>query len=279
MRYKFLRFPDGKPKAVTLSYDDGVIFDEQLINIMGKNGLKGTFNISTGLFNEENPRRLTKENAIKLYTESGNEVAVHGKYHLSLADVPLAMAIDDVLKDRQVLEEWFDKIVIGMAYANGSFSDNVVEIVKKCGIEYARTTVSTEKFDIPENWLMMPATCHHKNPRLMELAKQFVESPEPKYYWSKKPQLFYLWGHSYEFNDEDNWEIIEEFAEYMGNRDDVWYATNGEIYNYVKAYDSLIWGADGKRVYNPSTLDIFINYYDKEYIIQSGTNVKIQRGK
>jgi len=271
----FMRFPGFKRKAVTLSYDDGVIFDEQLINIMRKNGLKGTFNISTGLLNEGNPRRLTKENVVKLYTESGNEVAVHGKYHVSLADVPLAMAVDDVLKDRQTLEEWFDKIVIGMAYANGSFDDNVVDIVKKCGIEYARTTVSTEKFDIPENWLMIPTTCHHKNPRLMELAKKFIESPESKYYWSKKPQLFYLWGHSYEFNDEDNWEIIEEFATYMGNRDNVWYATNGEIYNYVKAYDSLMWGADGKRVYNPSVYDIFINYYDNEYVIHPGDDVKI----
>ena len=271
----FMRFPGFKRKAVTLSYDDGVIFDEQLINIMRKNGLKGTFNISTGLLNEGNPRRLTKENVVKLYTESGNEVAVHGKYHVSLADVPLAMAVDDVLKDRQTLEEWLDKIVIGMAYANGSFDDNVVEIVKKCGIEYARTTVSTEKFDIPENWLMIPTTCHHKNPRLMELAKKFIESPESKYYWSKKPQLFYLWGHSYEFNDEDNWEIIEEFAAYMGNRDNVWYATNGEIYNYVKAYDSLMWGADGKRVYNPSVYDIFINYYDNEYVIHPGDDVKI----
>jgi len=271
----FMRFPGFKRKAVTLSYDDGVIFDEQLINIMRKNGLKGTFNISTGLLNEGNPRRLTKENVVKLYTESGNEVAVHGKYHVSLADVPLAMAVDDVLKDRQTLEEWFDKIVIGMAYANGSFDDNVVDIVKKCGIEYARTTVSTEKFDIPENWLMIPTTCHHKNPRLMELAKKFIESPESKYYWSKKPQLFYLWGHSYEFNDEDNWEIIEEFAAYMGNRDNVWYATNGEIYNYVKAYDSLMWGADGKRVYNPSVYDIFINYYDNEYVIHPGDDVKI----
>ena len=122
---------------------------------------------------------------------------------------------------------------------------------------------------------MMPATCHNKNPRLMELAKQFIESPEPKYYWLKKPQLFYLFGHSYEFNDEDNWEIIEKFAEYMGNRDDVWYATNGEIYNYVKAYDSLIWGADGKRVYNPSAYDIFVNYYDNEYVIHPGDDVKI----
>ena len=271
----FMRFPGFKRKAVTLSYDDGVIFDEQLINIMRKNGLKGTFNISTGLLNEGNPRRLTKENVVKLYTESGNEVAVHGKYHVSLADVPLAMAVDDVLKDRQTLEEWFDKIVIGMAYANGSFDDNVVDIVKKCGIKYSRTTISTEKFDIPENWLMIPTTCHHKNPRLMELAKKFIESPESKYYWSKKPQLFYLWGHSYEFNDEDNWEIIEEFAAYMGNRDNVWYATNGEIYNYVKAYDSLMWGADGKRVYNPSVYDIFINYYDNEYVIHPGDDVKI----
>lgn len=77
-----------------------------------------------------------------------------------------------------------------MAYANGSFIDNVVEIVKKCGIEYARTIVSTEKFDIPENWHVMPVTCQHKNPRLMELAKQFIESPDPKYYWVKNRNCF-----------------------------------------------------------------------------------------
>ena len=34
--YRFLRFPNFKFKAVTLSYDDCVVFDRKLIEILDK---------------------------------------------------------------------------------------------------------------------------------------------------------------------------------------------------------------------------------------------------
>jgi len=277
MRYPFLRYPGFRMKAVTLSYDDGVIYDKKLIEIMAAHGLKGTFNINSGLFaSRPGERRMTAEEAIALYTSTGNEVAVHGCRHLSLAEVDSAMAANDVLTDRIALEKLLGIPVKGMAYANGSCSDSVVEILKTCGIEYSRTTVSTEKFDIPTDWLRLPATCHHGNPRLMELARQFIEAPQGRYYWSHTPQLFYLWGHSYEFNDNDNWHIIEEFASYVGGRDNVWYATNMEIYNYVKAYEALQFAADGSFVYNPGAQDVFISYIGREFQIPSGKVVSLQ---
>ena len=46
MEYVFMRFPDFKEKALTLSYDDGVFQDRKLIEIMSAHGLKGTFNIN-----------------------------------------------------------------------------------------------------------------------------------------------------------------------------------------------------------------------------------------
>ena len=49
----FMRFPEGKVKALTLSYDDGVEQDVRLIEIMKKYGLKGTFNINSGLYASE----------------------------------------------------------------------------------------------------------------------------------------------------------------------------------------------------------------------------------
>lgn len=162
-----------------------------------------------------------------------------------------------------------------MAYANGSFDANVADIVKRCGIEYARTTISTEKFDIPENWLMMPATCHHKNPRLMELAQEFIEKQNSQYFWANTPRLFFLWGHSYEFNNEDNWYIMEEFAKYIGRRDEVWYATNGEIFDYVKAYERLRFSADGNMIHNTSNIFVFINYFGMQYQILPGQTVVI----
>lgn len=269
MKYVFMRFPKFKDKAVTLSYDDAVVYDKRLIEIMDKNGLKGTFNINSGLFSEDGKLRMTKEQAIELYSNSGHEIAIHGKKHLALAEFPSEMATQDVLNDRIALEEMFGRIITGMAYANGSYDDKTIEVLKCCGVDYARTTKSTESFEIPTDWLRLPATCHHNNPRLMQLAHSFIEE-KPTWFWAQSPKLFYLWGHSYEFNNNNNWEVIEEFAEYIGGREDVWYATNIEIYNYVKAYDSLRFGAGGDKVYNPSALDVYINYYGKEILVKSG---------
>lgn len=278
MEHTFMRFPNFRRKALTLSYDDGVVYDEKLIRIMDKYGLKGTFNINSGLFSEDGQRRMTKQQALEIYSNSGHEVAIHGKEHLSLPAHASVKVIDEILQDRIALEEMFGTFVTGMAYALGRYDDNVVDILKKCGVEYARTVISTESFDIPTDWLRLPTTCHHENPRLMELAKEFIrgDTPEEKVrYWRQEPRLFYLWGHSYEFNDANNWHIIEEFAEYIGNREDIWYATNIEIYHYVKAFESLQFSANSEVVKNPTHIDVYICYCGKEVMIPAGETIKI----
>ena len=271
-----LRFPGFKTKAVTLSYDDGVCYDKPLIEIMSKYGLKGTFNINSGFIAKESGgRKLSAAEAIDLYDGSGNEVAVHGERHLSLGVVDPAVAVRDVIRDREALEDIFGRVIKGMAYANGSVSDSVVEILKNCGIEYSRTTVSTEKTAVPTDWLRMPATCHHNNPRLMEITEKFLEEKPARYYWGNQAQLLYVWGHSYEFNDNDNWSVIENFCKHVGGRDNVFYATNGEIYDYVKAYKSLRVSVNGKMIHNPTATDVYVNDYGKDVLIKGGEFVKI----
>jgi hypothetical protein len=201
------------------------------------------------------------------------EIAVHGAKHWSLAEVPSEMMIRDVAVDRENLENLTGGLVQGMAYANGSYSDEVVEVLKKCGIKYARTTVSTGKFFIPNDWLRMPATCHHGDPRLMELAKAFIETPNGSYYWSQKNRLFYLWGHSYEFELDGNWDMIERSLERIGNRDDIYYATNMELYEYIKAYDSLVFGVNGNMVYNPTSIDVYLDFWGRKIVAKAGETV------
>lgn len=276
-KYSVLRFPGFKEKAVTLSYDDSPIYDRKLIEIMDKNGLKGTFNINSGRFVNPGERYLTKEEALELYKDSGHEVAVHGRNHLYLPDIDTAMVVDDIINDRIALEEMFGGVITGMAYAYGAYNDSVVDVLKMCGIEYARTTKATECFDIPTDWLRLPATCHHNNPRLMELAREFAEAENDRTSWvRRRPKLFYLWGHSYEYNDNDNWEIIEEFAEYIGGRDDIWYATNIEICRYVKAFDMLKFAAHGKMVYNPTATDLYISYFGNDVFVPAGATVELK---
>lgn len=275
MQYPFLRFPDFKYKAVTLSYDDGTVFDKRLVEIMDKYGLKGTFNLNSGMFGNTEKRRLSREEILALFKDSVHEIAIHGKNHRSLGEAPMAMATEDVLSDRVALEEMFDRIVTGMAYSFGTYNDEVVQMLQACGVEYARTIQSTEKFDIPTDWLRMPATCHHKNPRLMELAREFVALTPTSHPWNQCARLFYVWGHSYEFNDADNWHIIEEFAEFIGGREDIWYATNMEICKYVKAYDQLQFSALGDRVYNPTDTDVYMRYFGKDVLVKAGQTVKL----
>ncbi|MBE6943712.1 MAG: polysaccharide deacetylase [Ruminococcaceae bacterium] len=232
MKSIFMRFPGGKSKALTLSYDDGVRQDKRLIEIMQKYGLKGTFNINSECYDPEGCTtggRMTRSEALALYRDSGMEVAVHGAHHPFLEQLPENLCTLEILNDRKNLEADFGGFIRGMAYPMGTTSDSVVASLKQCGIAYARTVVSTENFDIPTDWLRLPATCHHNNPRLMELAELFLRP------WDV-PMLFYLWGHSYEFDENNNWSIIEKFAEYMGGREEVWYATNIEIYDYITAY-------------------------------------------
>lgn len=271
-----MRWPDHKLKAVTLSYDDGVTHDKRLIQIMKKYGLKGTFNINGGNFPQESGWRMTAEEALEVYDESVAEVAAHGYKHVSLANVDSAVAVNDVLQDRLALEKLFGRVIKGMAYANGSCDDNVVNILKNCGIEYARTVISTENFEVPTDWLRLNPTCHHNNRKLMELVNAFLTvQPDPLRLYKYTPKLFYLWGHAYEFDNNNNWEVIEEFAAAIGNREDIWYATNGEIYQYVKAFDSLRWAADGSLVHNPSGVDVCIFCNKQDYLVKSGSTVKI----
>jgi peptidoglycan/xylan/chitin deacetylase (PgdA/CDA1 family) len=271
----FMRFPGGKPKVFTLSYDDGVEQDERLIEIFDKYGLKCTFNISGGLFAPEGTvypagrvhRPLTLAKSLEIYNKNGHEVATHGYTHPWLEKLTESGATYEIMKDREVLESVFGCIVNGNAYPYGTYSDSVVESMKKCGIVYARTTKATERFDIPTDWLRLHPTCHHNHPRVFELCDKFIEMK------NEAPQLFYLWGHSFELEKDNNWDRIEEISAKISGKDDIWYANNIDIYNYVKAYESLVFSADMTKVYNPSAIEVFFILNGRSYSIKPAQTI------
>lgn len=132
----------------------------------------------------------------------------------------------------------------------------------------SRTTLASREFAIPEDWLRLSPTCHHNDPQLMELARSFLEDDK-----NNAPAMFYLWGHSYEFDNDQNWDVIEELAAYIGNREEVWYATNIEIYDYVHAFRQLIFSMNEKKVYNSTNLDVYFQIDKKLYCVKPGENV------
>ena len=62
----YMKLKDGKSKVLTLSYDDGVVQDIRLIGILDKYGIKGTFNINTGMYFAEDATREKYYGRMKL---------------------------------------------------------------------------------------------------------------------------------------------------------------------------------------------------------------------
>jgi len=279
MEYIAIRFPGGKPKALTLSYDDGVTTDIRLLHAMERAGIKGTFNINSGLFAQQEREypegkwgRMTLGQCRQLYRSDCVEVAAHGMTHPHFEKLPGGVMVEQILSDRKNLEQQFGAMVRGMAYPYGTFSDDVVEAARLCGIVYSRTTRSTKSFALPEDWLRLDPTCHHTDPELPELAARFLnDAPlEREHGW-----LFYLWGHSYEFSADQNWDMIENLLCRLGGREDVWYATNIEVYDYLQAYHRLVWSADGTTVQNPTVADVWFAVNGRLFAVSAGKSCSI----
>ena len=161
----------------------------------------------------------------------------------------------------------------GMAYPFGTTSDMVVEALSLCGIVYSRTVKATNSLDFPrDNWLRLPASCHHRAAVLGELSDKLISETPPRAPW-----LLYVWGHSYEFESDNNWNLIENLCQKISNKPDIWYATNIEIFDYANAYKSLVFSVKGDIVYNPSSVEVFFtdSKAHKNYSVKPGETKKL----
>ena len=278
LRQDFLRFPEGKSKAFTLSYDDGVTQDERLISILDRLGLRCTFNLNSGLFGHrdwlEQPGidvshyKWGAGDIARIY--GSHEVAVHTLTHPDLTRIPDSAVVFEVSENKRDLEAIVRRPVRGMAYPFGTWNEHLTDILAACGIIYSRTVDSTHDFRLPDDFLAWHPTAHHTEPELMELAERFI-SEEP----DKDPALFYVWGHSYEFDAFDQWDYFESFLEKAAGIPDVWYASNSEICEYVLASKQLVYSSSGDYIFNPTSYDIWLSVDSEILFIPSGETVTV----
>ncbi|MFB9754185.1 polysaccharide deacetylase family protein [Paenibacillus hodogayensis] len=253
-------FPEGKHKVLTMSYDDGVTADKRLVNLFNEYGVKGTFHLNSGLAGR--PGRLPLEEFAELY--KGHEVAAHTMNHPTIARCSKEQIVEEVAGDRKALERAVGYPVRGFSYPNGSFNQQIKEMLPYLGIEYARTVNSHGDFRMPDDFLEWNPTCHH-NGNLLELAEVFKKADKRQYVY-----MMYVWGHSYEFDQKENWDLIERFCQSIGGRDDIWYATNIDIVDYLKAYRLLRFSASMDIVYNPSYGSVWLDVGGKTVEAKGG---------
>lgn len=250
MEWLVICFPGGRHKALTLSYDDGKIADRRLVEILNRHGLKASFNLNGDKFGRDG--RIERGEVAGLY--QGHEIAAHSLTHPTLSRCPREIMVQQIFDDRRRLEDLAGYPVRGFAYPNGQHTPDLHRLLPELGIAYARTIDSNGQFLLPTQPMAWHPTCHHKD-RLLERAEAFLARQKSQYL-----DLFYLWGHSYEFDNDNNWDVIEQFSALMSGHDDIWYASNIDIIDYLDAAQRLRLTARGDVVHNPSAISVWVRY-------------------
>ncbi len=226
----------GKMKAVTFSYDDGVTQDQRLISLFNKYGCKCTFNLNSALLGA--PGSLVREDVTVAHVKpracevrqiyAGHEIAAHTLHHPALSECTDEDIIREVEEDRLALSEIAGYEVLGMAYPGGSHvvNNRVIDLIRNnTGIRYARNTTQTHDFEPQTDLLWFcPSVYHHIEWDIMfHMAETFI-ALQPQ-----SPKLFYIWGHAYEFDIHNDWDRFEQFLQLISGHDDIFYGTNREV--------------------------------------------------
>ncbi len=271
-------FPNGKTKALILSYDDGGIQDRELVKLMNKYKLIGTFHLNSNKLSTND--YLSKNEIKELF--KGHEVSVHTFNHPGLTTLSKIDIVYEVIEDRKELERLMNYPVRGMAYPFGNNNDAVVDAIKGLGIEYARNVDDSYNFKIPENFLKW-------NPTIHQFAKAYWEPNNPEndakeltrfyqtindFLKTKELALLDVWGHSWEMgSDQKKWNETDTFFKMIANNSFIHYTSQIDLVDYINAFKNLKFSVDKKIIYNPSSTMLFFKFNGKSYSVLSGKTI------
>ena len=213
-------------KYLVISIDDGTMQDERVISVFKKYGIKATFNINTGVLGKLETLPISCFDGALLHHDivtekqllnglyEGFEVACHTRTH------PMLIGLGEANLRREILGNFDDIARLcgrepkGIAYpgAMPNVDDNVINFIKNDGrILYGRTIDETLGFTFPTDFYRWNPTCQFRGENLLPTTEKFL---------SEKPcgedLLFFVWGHSYEFDLERGaWDKLELFCKKM----------------------------------------------------------------
>lgn len=228
-------YPNGKAKAFNVTYDDGVLQDIRFVALLNKYNLKGTFNLNSGLMENEFEwihkngcvvKRLSKDKVVSLY--QGHEIASHTLTHPYMNDLSESEIICELQLDKANLEMLFDRDIKGFAVPFDYYSELIESCVKRCDFEYARISEESHSF-VPQNdYYKWKATVFHTDATLKELTQQFIKTNE-------ELALFQIVGHSYDLDNQNMWDKIETIFKEIALQKDILPMTTIDIIEYLKA--------------------------------------------
>ena len=153
----------------------------------------------------------------------GFEVACHGFTHAYLPSLTGSEAEKEIDDDYAEIFRLTGKRPRGIAYAGQTpnYTDEVVRLLENDRrFSYGRAIDETHGFSVPTD-------CQFRGDELLPRAEDFFDlRPD------KGDALFFVWGHSYEFDlSSACWDKLEYFCKEVSSRKDVTCLTCSQFYD------------------------------------------------
>ena len=228
-------YPNGKAKVFNATYDDGVLQDIRFVELLNKYNLKGTFNLNSGLMENEFEwthesgcvvKRLSKDKALSLY--DGHEIACHTLTHPYMDNLSESEILHELQADKANLEKLFDREIKGFAVPFDYYSDQIEKCVKQSGFSYARISEESHSFAPQTDYFKWRPTVFHTDSELVNLTQQFLAADE-------ELALFQIVGHSYDLDIDNLWDRIENIFSGISSQKNILPMTTVEIIEYFQA--------------------------------------------
>lgn len=240
-------------KYFTVSFDDGLEQDKEIIRLMNRYGIKGTFNLNAGVFGlkgyikrignigfkdtEAREKflfwdgvehyRIPEDEIAQVY--EGQEIASHGYCHENMRRLGYEGTKDSVFKDKTRLSEIAGYEVKGFAYPYDMTGPDVKRALKDLGIVYGRRVGNTHRFTVDSDLLSYIPTTAVTDSQVDKVLEDFIRADG-----SEKDLLFYMWGHGYEMdygNDLCSFKHLERIFDRISGVDGIKFVTNLEAFS------------------------------------------------
>ena len=220
---------------VVQCWDDGVINDIRLTELLRKYNAKATFNLNPGLMKDERipdgwrakgeagglngyiPGKLSLKDIPEIF--EGFEVASHCWNHENANLVPADEFVRSAVDARNYLEDVLQRSCPGFAWPFGAYTPETCAGLRAAGFAYGRTCKNVDFVTECEDAMALPSNCHF-------LHRDFYNIYEK----AKACGVFYFWGHSYELTQYDKfWEHFEMRLQYINEDPDAEWADVKDI--------------------------------------------------
>jgi len=244
----------AKVVCMTTSWDDGHPLDQRVADLLAKYDLQGTFYIPV-----ETERGILTRDQIRQLSNIF-EIGAHTLHHVNLTSLPDQLARKEIFESKQWVEDVTGKPCLTFCFPMGKFRKKHLAFVKNAGYVAARS-VELMSIDFPRHEsgiLIMPTTVqafpHTPLNYLRNIAKRVTYRSLMNYVihtrrwdsnWVRIAEsllgraitcggVFHLWGHSWEIEEYNQWQQLEEVFNLMSEyKKQALYLTNLEVCNYA----------------------------------------------